>query len=116
MLDVSYSDEFGSIEYLCDEKSQDFPNVSFDSNISIQHIGCKSDIVHHLPVDIPSKKQIIEKLCGSQKNKIPAEQRTKIEHLDISYSSNDSIELYDLQKENRTQSPGILLLLNSLSL
>lgn len=99
---MSYSDESGS---------SDFPNISFDSNISVEQIGSKSNVVH-LPVDIPKSKRTKKKpkdtsQCGSLKSEFATELCANVEQLNISYNSNDSVELIDFQTEKNTQNQGI---------
>lgn len=105
---MSYSQELDTSNYLCEEKNDDFcdfPNISFDSNISVEHINRKSYINQH----VSAETQII----GPEKSEISVHSSTKIEKFNISFDSDDSIELLDLDKENCVKNSGIVILFDS---
>lgn len=91
---MSFLDDIASEIGSSGEKSTDFPNVSFGSNFSFEHFDCKLDVISHIPSKNPTLKS------ESQKSEISAD---RTEQLNISYDSNDSIQLYDLQRKNAKQ-------------
>lgn len=95
---MSFLDDIASEIGSSGEKSTDFPNVSFGSNFSFEQFDCKLDVISHFPVEIPSKNPTLK--SESQKGEISAD---RTEQLNISYDSNDSIQLYDLQRKNAKQ-------------
>lgn len=107
LLDVSYSAELDTSSNFCDEKSQNLPNISFDANLSIKFIDCKSDTVKHAPVEVTHRTPSVKDATGSQKSECSAERCKQIEQLNISYDSNDSIEFHDIGKVNAVHNPGI---------
>lgn len=105
MFDISYSQELDNSDNFCEDESHHFLNISFDSNISIEHIKSKSD--EHVSIETPPKMQAIRESIDPQKS---AQSSTTIDKLNISFDSNDSISLFE---ENCVQNPGKFILFNS---
>lgn len=101
MLNVSYPDELetSNINENSDEKNNNFINVSVESNVSIELINCQVD-VGNAPANLKNMKPVIENITDSLK---------KIEQLNISYDSNDSLEIQNVGIS--AHKPGILALL-----
>lgn len=103
---MSFLEELDTSDYFCSEKKRTFLDVSFDLNISIEYIDCKSK--QH--VEIPTRKPCNENTIDTQKNKTLPQHSIKIDKLNISFDPDDSIGLLNSNVENYAHSPGIIII------
>lgn len=88
---MSYTDDSSN------QGSSDLPNVSYDSNLSVELIDSQTDTVQRASVSITCRQSAKENIIDSQKTEFPSEPRTKIDQLNISYDSNSSVEIHDVE-------------------